>query len=480
MLGILIVGAVILWYTPYAMAGLVKQTDTLWHMGTSMSMPEVLAGGSLPYSSYLSSFPLSFSFGYIVSQATGLDVVMLGNYLMPLIYICILVPLLFTVFRSFAGKNSAYLATLIGVGLMYHVSVHHSPQVVGTVLMLFSIMLVLKRRYAVAAVIGLALLPVTHIISFALFLVFLLTYLLYERYAPMLSSKLDLGMLRERRTIMVVAALISGMALAAILFRSYISTSLSRFSIAGMPSFVWDNMVGVPWFKQITSIQYLAMFAIMAHFAVKFILKARDQDDGLIKRIFRMDPRMSIAFTFAWLCLAAGLFIGMMGNSSVLIERGVTFFILFSALFIIARQADLSDVRTLLSRRSGKVVAIVIVLAFMTYPLGSYAIDAYNSFPSSEGAGLAFLADDIRISNATIDMSSPGQLNAYIEPGSNVSIGSLNSDYIVWRLHAEYKDRLHDSNATMLKFDALDHNSSYNKIYSNPSFEVYVRTRGSG
>ena len=72
-LGFLFLSAAVLWYTPYLMAGWVKQTDTLWHMGMAANVGGILDGMAMPFSTYASSFPLSYMFGNMIYQVTGME-----------------------------------------------------------------------------------------------------------------------------------------------------------------------------------------------------------------------------------------------------------------------------------------------------------------------------------------------------------------------------------------------------------------------
>lgn len=477
MLAILVAGATILWYTPYAMAGFVKQTDTLWHMGTAMNMPGIIAGGNIPYSSYISSFPLSFSFGFIFLQVTGMDIIVLSNYVLPLIYIFIFILALFVLFRAFTNQNIAFISSFICVGLLYHISLHHSPQVIGTLLLLVSMFLWLKKSYYISGFIGIALLPVTHIISFAFFIVFILLHILIKTLNPQIERVASIKTFTHKKNMSIIIVAISTTIFLAFLLRIYIALFLDRLSIGNIPHFIWINLIDVPWFKHISSIQYFLIFTIVSIVVVRLFTKSGKSKMNFRTLVLMMKKKCAFIILFAYLCLIIGLVIALAGNSAVLIERGVSFFVLFSALFLMSHFIGLSGETHIFKKSNlGKAIIIVITLSFITYPLGSYAIDSYNSFSQSEKSGIVFLANGMNISDTSIEMSSPGQINAFIETGRNIQFTTYSrANLVIWRLHAENKDVLHDSDSIELKFRHMDSNPEFMKIYSNPAFRIYMR-----
>ena len=62
--------AVMLWYTPYYLAGFARLVDTPAWVGVSMHIPEVLAGEQVFYSGYAQNYPGSFIYNYIFVNIT--------------------------------------------------------------------------------------------------------------------------------------------------------------------------------------------------------------------------------------------------------------------------------------------------------------------------------------------------------------------------------------------------------------------------
>ena len=143
---ILLSAALMLWYTPYLMSGFVKQTDTIWHMGMAANFPEIMGGSIMPYSSYLTSFPLSYSANFMFLEITGMELLTLANYVMPLMFIVMIVMLSYVVFSHFTDNRIAGIAALISFGMLHHISLHSSPQVIGFMIFFTAIILFIKKQ----------------------------------------------------------------------------------------------------------------------------------------------------------------------------------------------------------------------------------------------------------------------------------------------------------------------------------------------
>ncbi len=81
-------------------------------------------------------------------------------------------------------------------------------------------------------------------------------------------------------------------------------------------------------------------------------------------------------------------------------------------------------------------------------------------------------------------MSSPGQIDAYISPEDNVTMQHPEDgeyDFVVYRQHAEYKYILHNPGSVNIyqqRFEELNKNITYIKIYHNPSFYIFLFIEG--
>ncbi|MDD4307401.1 MAG: hypothetical protein PHU53_01160 [Thermoplasmata archaeon] len=476
---ILATGAIILWYTPYAIAGYVKQTDTLWHMGMAANLPDILSGNTMPFASYAVDFPISYAFGYTVASFTGLDVTLLANYVMPMVYILLFVFAYFILFCQFVDNKIAMLTTMVSIGLMYHVALHQSPQVVGTLLLILCMTLVIQKNWKAALLIA-VFIPFTHIISFAFLGAFLLMYFTFIRGFNH-SIKNDCLNKTLIKFIFSVLTILFGLMVVGVIFSDYLEIFLDRVDISNAGSFILDNLLDMPWFKLISSVTYIVTFIL---FMSSIYLAYRKRFGSLRQvgcAIRQVEPKTLLLITLPPICLVSGIVIALADNSAVLIERGVAFFMLFATLFMMTQLA------TFTNPKNRSLITIIIVLAVcipaFVYPFASYSIDSYNSFPISEQRGLEHLVYRINVQNVSIEMSSPGQLDAYISPENNVTLrlyGGQQYDFIIFRKHAEIRQFVHDpdSRDIEIRFHSLGQNISYAKIYSNPNFAVFMQTAG--
>jgi hypothetical protein len=148
-------------------------------------------------------------------------------------------------------------------------------------------------------------------------------------------------------------------------------------------------------------------------------------------------------------------------------------------------------------RKVGKLVAIVktgviVLLLFATvvYPFTAFSIASYSSYPPSEGKGLEFLAKNVTLNGTSLKMYLPVHLLAYLKPSveyiwqpfnmSNLlgSVCTPLSDITVFRKSMYFNVLLeYGANSSYYSetVNAIENNPFVDKVYSNPSFEVYLK-----
>ena len=480
MLAFLLLGGLMLWYTPYLIAGFVKQTDTLWHMGMATNIPEIMNGAGMPFSSYATSFPQPYVFAYGVFETLGIDSIILANYIFPLVFLTIFIVFVFTISSKFYSPRTSALATLISISLLYYVELHFSPHVIGTIFLFSAILLLLNHQYIFGGLFGIVLLPMTHTVSFGMFLIFCVVYFvayrdILEKQFVSRKSKQKLDM----KKIMIGAAIIVFSIFLAMFthISVYVDLFFSKLISSNFAGFVIDNLFDNPWFKQIASIIFLAIFTVFAVIVISHILNHYKTKKNIFKVMLDVKPTSQILIAFPILALGFSIAIGAIINRSVMIERGLTIFVILGILFI------LGFLFTREKKIDSKVIAAGVLALFLLYPACSYTIDSYNSYSISERSGMEYLTANVSITDQSIYMSSPGQINSFIVPGDMVVIEKEIyeiSNYIVYRLHAQYKSDLHNSNPSpyTLLFEDIESNSTFQKIYHNPSFYIYLNLDG--
>ena len=473
MFGFILLGAVFLWYTPYLLSGFVKQADTIWHMGMAANVSPILDGQGMPFSSYVTSFPLSYVLGNMLIQVTGTEMLYLANYVLPAILMFIMLLLFYLVLGSYFHYRVAGLALLISLPLFYYVSLHFSPQVIGIVL-IFSTMLLLNRgKLLPAIIIGILILPFTHIISFVVFIGFLALHLGIQHREKLLGDNKS-RLTSKRVWLLVILAVV---AMSFLLFTdlfNYGDLFFSRFNIGNIAPFLLDNLVRNPWFKMLVGIIFVSLFMIFSYHMVKKGSSCYAKNKkNLANCILYVPKKYLFIISFSLMCLAMGVLIAIAENSPVLLERGLMYFIPFSlALILWFSRAALK------ASNYRAVFAIVLLGLFLAYPLGSYPVDAYNSFSESESAGLEFIGYELELNNTSITFYASGQLDAYITPEDNITmkhIHGLPYDWYAYRQSGYFKDVMHnpDNEVYEPRFEGYDRSPSYNKIYSNPTFYIY-------
>ena len=476
-MGFLFLSAAVLWYTPYLMAGWVKQTDTLWHMGMAANVNDILNGISMPFSSYTSSFPASYVVGNMIYQVTGMELQPLANYVLPLFFTVLFTLIIYIILARFFSKDTAIMATLMSITLLHYVELHMSPHVIGMVILFTCILLFSMKHWTIATILGFSLLPLTHTVSFAFFVLFLGLYFAYQMGGlNLLIGKKDSQKISKKLVFTLMTIGIVGI-IFIIMFTNlsrYADIFLESISFSRLYGFVVDNLINNPWFKALGSGIYLAIFTLFCYFIIRKVLADSKGDAGLgnlTKLLFKNNSMLPI---FAVGSLALGIIIASVIDRSVMIERGLTIFLIFASGFILARVLNHPN------KKYRAFMIISIAALFVIYPIASYPVDNYNSFPVAEEDGM-IVVTEMELTGAAIDMSSPGQLDAFIAPGMNITTsieGNQSFDIIVYRMSNSHKYYLHaeDADEYNHKFERIDRNRSYSSIYYNPTFVIYSKT----
>lgn len=475
----------ILWFTPYLMSGFVKQADTPWHMGMANYAPNILNGEHMPFDSYVTDFPLSYIWGYSIISITGIDLISIANYVLPFIFTLILLLLIYLIFSSFYTKKIASVALIISIPLLHHISLHFSPQVFGTIFLLTSVLLLLKNKVYASLFIGFLLLPITHLLSFFTYIIFFCIFFIFK-YPTKINTRKFIKLWENNKKLLLLAISIC-IALGIIFIisftsiPSYFNLLLTKLPGLDVKQFIFENIISTPWFKQIAFVMYFVLFLIFGFIILK-LYKRKKSKTKKISIVFKESSwttKTIVLFSIA--CLFYGIALALIQKASVLIERGLTFFLLFSILFIVAKSILVNDDNFTkpYSRKQYKILVFVVVSLFLLYPICSYSIDAYNSYPVSDERGLIFLTSTVNLTGKSLEMPAAGQIDAFIAPGDNISFISTRGyyDVVVYGLSMEIKERMHnpdDPNLVELKFNALNANSNYNIIYYNPTFHIYM------
>jgi len=180
----------------------------------------------------------------------------------------------------------------------------------------------------------------------------------------------------------------------------------------------------------------------------------------------------------------------MAARNPDLIETGLTYIILSLAVIIatVIVRSKWIDRRTAASFLMAGVLFLT-----LSFPIVAYSIDAYSSYPRSEEAGLNFLTAEVTLEGKTVTGWNLHQLALYSQPYPNqtqfVLLYSVNSqnldevkpDVVVFRntgyYYAAMRNDLSFEDNSYTRLLAAVESSRYAKVYSSPTFEVYLRGR---
>ncbi|MCK4794662.1 MAG: hypothetical protein KAV87_63620, partial [Desulfobacteraceae bacterium] len=119
--------AVMLWFTPYCLAGFVRLPDGPWHVGVAMQIPQVLDGDPVAFSGYAWSSPGSFIYHYAFLNILGMESTTYISLFFPLFCLSMFVLLCYVFVAKFFSQQVAFLSVLIAIPGLHYIQLHPSP-----------------------------------------------------------------------------------------------------------------------------------------------------------------------------------------------------------------------------------------------------------------------------------------------------------------------------------------------------------------
>jgi len=493
---ILIEFALVLWYTPYLMSGFSRLPDSLWHTGISTQIPEVIQGNLVQFSSpYPSHYVGSYIFNYQILTSSGMDSFSYSLFVFPLISIILIVLMWYIIVKKLFNEKVAYVSTIVGIPLLHYIELHPSPHTVGVILLMLGIFILVKVlnekiNYKIMAILIFLFIVVliTHPISSILFLFFFISVLGCRLGSKVLYRKKGVSIFKSISTSVWLALIILLIFFVAILLwipdirEIFYFGNTEIFGNAGGQSINFLNPFSIRKFifPEITLLSLLiyaslALFALITLISIFLQVKSLNKKHKT-KRFLEGLSRSGIAIIcFAILSLALAVMVVLLGHPTTLIERGLMFFLLSISAFIISAWVVKK------SRKSLKRILITTgcVFVVMSYPIVGYSMESYINYPPSDDSGLYFLANRIDLNGKDVEMGFVTQLASYIPSDIRFTVeGSM--DIVVFR-KADYfqtaisKDLSFENNSYLQLYKEIDSSSNYSKVYTNPSFEIYVR-----
>jgi hypothetical protein len=509
---ILILLAVMLWYTPYYLAGFLKTPDDLWHVGVAMHIPEVLAGQPITFSYYALEYPASFIFHYQFMSILGIGP-MTYIQLFVLFSLCLFVLLFYICIYRLVGPRVALLSLILAIPGLHYFELHPSPHVLGLLLMMTVLVLLLKPRLN-RSIIALAMVTVfiiiaTHPISPLLLCVFLgaggVTSWLHQKKFGETQAALFIllafcfagwflwQMLIASTPIMEAAplsasepALPSVGETAPILLTGHSTGAWEGIVFIGLSN-IKDLLVGHTFiYSGISNLRrgVYFLYGLLAVAAILHVMvrsyRARANLKQWITNFGGLSKNEVFMASSALLLII--LTVLLVARDPGLTERSLSFLILTLCCLValIATRYFFDGVRA--KAIAWTPVAVIILFLVISFPMLGYSQDAYTSVPVPEVNGLKFLAASEALDQKTIYIGWPQQL-AFYSPYSNSTYQwSGKPDLRVLRTTDYYSAAMHedlsfdDNRFTRLLYQTQQ-DAEYSEIYSNPAFHVYLKMR---
>ncbi len=487
---LLMIFAVMLWLTPYCLTGLVRLGDSLWHVGISMDIPQVLQGEQLAFSEYGWGYPGSFIYHYSSVQILGIQpLTYIGNF--PLLCLLLFVLLCYLLAAKVFNSRVALLSMLLAIPGLHYLQLHASPHTIGALLMLTGLLLLIQRG-AVAKVIPIVIIlislsvvshPTTPLLIAIFLAAALLTSVIYSR---------RIG----RHQLMLAGLLI-------ICFAGWFCwyyfhhalpwmTTETLYNKANPGSFEVGQrfLTGTPFiYRNIHSLNKGIYFLYAAagvlgliYTVAKDYTEKRSIKNWLSKLGGISRSEACLAISILPLVLLSFL---LAEEAHVLIETGLTYIILALSCII----ASVVIRWQLINRKAAPYfIALGVLFLTLTSPIVAYSIDAYSSIPKSEGAGLKFLSEEVPLNGKSVSIWLGNQLAFYPQPSFAQADFELlrnlkvEPDVAVFRNTGYYNAAMRSDFSfeynSYTKYLAAVKSSRYDRIYSSPTFEVYSRDKG--
>jgi len=496
--------AMILWFTPYYLSGFSYVNDSLMQVGVSHNIPVVLKStSSIEAVTYGDEYPISFILNYLLMTVSGIDSFTYSRIVYPIFTSIALVFFWYVFFCHFFKPKVAFLSVVIAALALGSVpQVYVSPNSLGTILLLTVVTLLLTRSGIKSSMLGFILsfiLILTHVISPIILIFFLLAWQI-STFVTRSQKSFSLGYgtfsiiigwfawtfyHASKTALITVSGILKVLTLK---FPNELGEIVNRSTSTTHSIFPAINIAT-------KALDYGTVAIALIFFCQSLIsLRARASTKRfLLQFLTKMHFKELLFLTLAILFFAFSLIIAFSGIGGWGFYVRSYFFFVFTISAYIAFNFINGKSRW---PRFKKYVKIAVVFWFsfaaLIYPLVSYQVASYSSYPPSEGSGLGFLSSHAALNQKSISMYLSVHLLSYVDPRTEFiarpfnmsdiarSVDSHNiSDIVVFRrsmyfnIVLEYDFNL-SNNSYIRAINKIDNISCVDKVYSNPSFEVYI------
>lgn len=494
--------ALILHFTPFAMSGLAWNPDSLWLSSVAKYVPQVLMGEEVMFSIYAGTFPGSFILTSFITEVTGLDIFLFSR-IYPIFSIIALTLICYVLTSKFVSRRVAFISTFLVLLGWHYVDFHACPHMTGLLLLSTAMILLThnKRKSVAVAFLVILALVLSHPISplnLGIFLIvaYVCIYLI-RRVVWKETESMSWIWSKKVLILFLGSAWITWLFYAVFPINRSIEYALRRiltlrFSMSFIKRATEFSLGGGSFYFQwifdltrLTYVSYLVIAVILVFCDIlifKLFQRERVNDLILKKTVLIISSICFAGFSYLLLLVT--------GDHHLLYRGQIPFILMIStyiaSIFLITKRAHVAKWRLYTVRLLFSFWVFSLAVAF---PFVSYSIGAYNSFPQSEGEGMRFIANEIHLMGKTVSMATEQQITPYLDLLNNETVfervdfpPNLNKtlpDIVILKRSSFYSLAMrYDLNFTYNRFialkDQLDTAIEYNRIYSNPTVEVYI------
>jgi len=518
---LLIEFSLMLWFTPYYLSGFSRITDSLWHVGVAKNLPEIAEGHQMMFSYYYEEYPTSYILNYVVMQIAGIDAFIYAQLIYPLFCIIGIVSLCYVFVSRLFTYKIAFISTLIVILAPFSPEVHVSPHSLGTLLVLVSAIFLVTCRDRKSKIIGLLLSFVVitvHPISPLILLIFMIV----PYIANVFVHNVKLPSLRSG--ILAILATLCGWFGWALFHTTTTETGIAEsiYRIVTLKFATQLEMIGMAAthtreyvFPEISLLSTIVLYSYLIIPLIFFCyaIIGLDLRKGIKKLFLQIGERLRyerlLMLSIAFLCVIlsiASVFSGVeVGERAFYLwERSFFYFILAVSAYV-ASNVLIKRVHSSRKRKWTYAKALTIswlIFLALAYPITHTQSEAYQIYPPSEDTGMRFLQSRVPLSSKTLSMFLPNQFASYADPEtrftyqttddrmkllSELSLNNRSSplpDIMVFRrseyFYVSYEyDKSFENNRYIRAITWIEGSCEFNKIYSSPTFEVYVESSNS-
>ncbi|MBN1190747.1 MAG: hypothetical protein JXA46_13415 [Dehalococcoidales bacterium] len=496
--GLLILLAVMLWLTPYCLSSFVRFTDSTWHAGIAMKMPQVIAGDQVAFTKYGVNYPAGYIFHYSVVSLLGIEPM---SYIkvFPLVSLILFILGCFLVISRLFNRRVAFLAMLVAIPCLHYIQIHTSPHALGAVMMLCAFLLIILRGFY-SRLLGLLLIIAvifTHPTTPFLIMIFLAAAIVMLVITERKIKRFHLVL-----GVFLIATFLGWFFLYSDSVNTRVDSTQNVTSTASVQKTASNIKKNVTPEKMSTGREYIqgnqyifkniynlnkgiyfllaaaALLGIILELTVNLVRKKNFKK--WIRGIGNFKPGETLLIIAIPLLGVLTLLLAEMAHD--LIETGLTYIILCLACItgsLILRWNWLKRILPKLALSAG------VLFMVLTFPLVIYGIDAYSSPPLSEEYGLKFIAYTTPINGKSMGGNFITQLALYL-PSSvqkvsthTRNLDTMRPDVAIFR-HSGY---YYQSMRFALSFEdnaytrslAMVEDLKYTKVYSSSTVKIFLK-----